>query len=161
MAFKQCLKHYPPRGYIKLLDRNGRPVSSLNVDRINHIIIIIHNDRKFILKIDTKKGFNCWLSSFSALGVNITYNNQLIDERIDDIDMNDMNDNIQKEEEAEREKDEEEEASDEFIKKDAMNYDEEDERLLNESKRLEQLLKEDQTKILQSFQDLKNDISYI
>lgn len=160
MAFKQCLKHYPPRGYIKLLDRNGRPVSSLNVDRINHIIVIIHNDRKFILKIDTNKGFNSWLSSFSALGVNITYNNQLIDERTDDIDMNDRND-IQKEEEEEEATSSSIKISDEFIKKDAMNYDEEDERLLNESKRLEQLLKEDQTKILQSFQDLKNDISYI
>eukprot|EP00486_Rosalina_sp_Unknown_P001796 CAMPEP_0201572282 /NCGR_PEP_ID=MMETSP0190_2-20130828/15441_1 /ASSEMBLY_ACC=CAM_ASM_000263 /TAXON_ID=37353 /ORGANISM="Rosalina sp." /LENGTH=93 /DNA_ID=CAMNT_0047997821 /DNA_START=527 /DNA_END=808 /DNA_ORIENTATION=+ len=39
-----------------------------------------------------------------------------------------------------------------------MNYDEEDERLLNESKRLEQLLKQDQTKILQSFQDIRKSI---
>eukprot|EP01084_Bolivina_argentea_P044976 82777_1 len=77
IAFKNCLNQHPPRGYIKLLDRHGNPVSNLIIDKLHRQITITHKHRSFVISMDTQKGFNEWLSCFSALGVEIQYVNQL------------------------------------------------------------------------------------
>jgi len=173
MAFKTCIKTHQPRGYMKILDRNGNPVSSLLVDEINHRITITHKERQFGLKMDTTSSFRSWLKAFSALKVEIIYSTKKQPK-----DMKEQNENKDKNQEMKSnqeeivsiKKDKENQqqqqqqmnvdAADENEENiDSVNYDEEDERLLAESQRLEQLLKKDQKNILKSFQDIRKSIA--
>merc|ERR1712013_426805 len=183
MAFKDCLKHHPPRGYIKLLNRDGIPVSKMMVNRSEKSLVITHKDRDFHLRMDTAQSFESWMESFKDLGIDIAYTHiekdadeeeethsaeaihckEVTNEKVVSEKTEEKNHIIEQTSTQAQpmghEDDEETDQLAEMVKKTKLiDYDEEDERLLNESKRLEDLLKKDQTKILQSFSDIRKSI---
>jgi len=190
MAFKDCLKQHPPRGYIKLLNRDGIPVSKMTVNHSEKSLVITHKNRDFHLRMDTAQSFDSWMDSFKDLGIEITYTHKEKEEEETEEDTHstgastlttatnskhckqETTESEQAEEKSHtieqastqsqsmgHEDDEETDQLAEMVKKTKLiDYDEEDERLLEESKRLEDLLKKDQTKILQSFSDIRKSI---
>merc|ERR1712228_924725 len=138
----------------KILDRNGNGVSSFLVDRVNHQITISHKNRQFALRMDTTKSFNAWLKAFNSLNIDIAYNEPLESKT------NHSNEEEIKNKEMSVENQDKQMNVDENEENvNNINYDEEDERLLAESQRLEQLLKKDQKNILKSFQDIRKSIA--
>ena len=110
-GFRNVLKHeFPPRGYIKLLNRRGEAVSSVetNLFDLKHDISvnnnnnnnnsnnnskgkddwkmsIIHKNRKFDLKCESKESLTYWFESFQNIGVKVTnypnINNSSLDDK--------------------------------------------------------------------------------
>jgi len=124
------------------------------------IMQIIHKNRAFTLKTDTIKAFNTWINTFIAIGLEIKYEDeemakqqQVIKFETEDVEMSANGTDLNKENNCNSNTNTNGNKNPNHI-----NYDEEDQRLLNESKRLEDLLRKDSNKILQSFQDIKQSI---
>lgn len=166
-AFKECLKKEQPRGYIKILNRDGKPVSSVMLDRTTKAIEIKHNGRIFYLRAATTVEFEQWLAVFQSLKLDVELHD--MEQQPSSAMMpygttewtlkGDISESPSPIKTPSKAIDDEME--DPVIgnaKNSAIDYDEEDARLLNESKRLEQLLNEDRDKILSSFAQIRKSI---
>ena len=85
-GFRNVLKYkYPPRGYIKLLNRRGEPVSRVETNLFNlennvkqWKMSIIHKNRQFDLKCESKESLTYWFEAFQNIGVKVTnYQNNI------------------------------------------------------------------------------------
>lgn len=190
-AFKVCLKNNPPRGYIKMLNRDGTPVSSVSVSRVSWAIEISHNGRTFHLRGPSDAEFKQWLSVFQCLQMSVKINDPSPPHHppvhvLSTVNVNDSLTNgltqwtlngiscspspvklpakwqredppLQSDVELTDNKPTAA-SSESAVVSMGINYDEEDARLLNESKRLEQLLNQDRDKILSSFAEIRKSI---
>ena len=67
LKFKKILNTYQPRGYIKMLDRDGNSVSKTIFYDNNCEFIINHNERQFYLKATNNDEYFNWKKNISLM----------------------------------------------------------------------------------------------